>query len=319
VLVLVPLIGIIAGRSGGSSSSLAPSQSVAVVDPAKNKVVGSVPLGSSASSVAAFDGAIWAVSPQERTLTRIDPHTRKVTKRLGLGIVPYSLEPGDGALWIVGGMSGTVAEFLPHTDEITEPTSLSTRADGYPLVAAAGDKLWLGQNDSGGILRFNTQTGRVVVVNRKVATPEAIVVGSEGVWVVGRFDQVITRVDPESGSVQTTIPFGAPIPAVGSSTIHAPTSDAMLDQAGLWVTDSLEGKVWRIRRAEETIQDTITAGRGALAIASGEGSVWVANSAEGTVSRIDPQADRVKVTTIKVGDRVTGIAVASKKVWVAVP
>jgi YVTN family beta-propeller protein len=318
MLVLVPLVAVIAGRSGGGSTSLAPSQSVAVIDPTKNEVVGSIPLGSSASSVAAFDGAIWTLSPQERTLIRIDPSTRTVTSRRGLGIVPYSLEAGNGALWITGGMGGTVAAFLPRTDEVTEPAALSSRADGYPLVAAAGDELWLGQNDAGGIARYDPRTERVVEVARGLSTPEAIVAGAEGVWVVERFDREIARFDPGTRSVPMRIPFGAPIPAVGSSTIHAPTSDALLDQGGLWITDSLEGKVWRIRRAEGTIEDTIPVGAGALAIASGEGSIWVANRADGTVSRIDPESDRV-TATIKVGQHVSGIAVAGEKVWVAVP
>jgi YVTN family beta-propeller protein len=54
-----------------------------------------------------------------------------------------------------------------------------------------------------------------------------------------------------------------------------------------------------------------------VGIAYGEGGVWVANSGDGTVSRIDPAKVKV-VTTIKVGGRPVGIAAGERLVWVTV-
>jgi YVTN family beta-propeller protein len=48
----------------------------------------------------------------------------------------------------------------------------------------------------------------------------------------------------------------------------------------------------------------------------GAGAVWVANSGDGTVSRIDPTTNNV-VQTIGVGNAPAGIAVANGLVWVA--
>ena len=50
---------------------------------------------------------------------------------------------------------------------------------------------------------------------------------------------------------------------------------------------------------------------------AGHGSVWVANSGDGTVSRIDPVSGRV-IATIDVGGSPTGLAVADDGVWVTV-
>ena len=47
------------------------------------------------------------------------------------------------------------------------------------------------------------------------------------------------------------------------------------------------------------------------------GSVWVANAADGTVSRIDPETNEV-VKTITVGNAPAGIAVVDGSVWVSV-
>ena len=49
----------------------------------------------------------------------------------------------------------------------------------------------------------------------------------------------------------------------------------------------------------------------------GFGSVWVANSRDGTVSRIDPRSNKV-VKTIAVGGSPRSIAVGNGRVWVSV-
>jgi YVTN family beta-propeller protein len=49
----------------------------------------------------------------------------------------------------------------------------------------------------------------------------------------------------------------------------------------------------------------------------GGGAVWVANSGDGTVSRIDPETNAV-VATITIGGTPVGIAFGGETVWVAV-
>ena len=50
-------------------------------------------------------------------------------------------------------------------------------------------------------------------------------------------------------------------------------------------------------------------------MAFGGGAVWVANTAGGTVSRIDPATSEV-VATIEIGAAPSGIAVGDGAVWV---
>ena len=61
----------------------------------------------------------------------------------------------------------------------------------------------------------------------------------------------------------------------------------------------------------------LTVGDGPVDVAVGAGAVWVANSRDGTVSRIDPQSKKV-VATIHVGGSLRGIAVGAGAVWVSV-
>jgi YVTN family beta-propeller protein len=60
---------------------------------------------------------------------------------------------------------------------------------------------------------------------------------------------------------------------------------------------------------------SIPVGNDPSAIAFGEGSVWVTNSGDGTVSRIDPASRRV--VTIHVGHKPDAVAVGAGGVWVA--
>jgi YVTN family beta-propeller protein len=56
-------------------------------------------------------------------------------------------------------------------------------------------------------------------------------------------------------------------------------------------------------------------GRGATAVADGGGSLWVANTLDGTVTRIDRAGDRI--VTIAVGGRPSALAFGSGSLWVA--
>jgi peptide/nickel transport system substrate-binding protein len=66
------------------------------------------------------------------------------------------------------------------------------------------------------------------------------------------------------------------------------------------------------------VTNTINVGNGPAAVAVAPGAVWVANSHDATVSRIDPATNRVK-TLIPVGEGPSGIAVTpgTGDVWVA--
>ena len=57
-------------------------------------------------------------------------------------------------------------------------------------------------------------------------------------------------------------------------------------------------------------------GRGAAGIAADGGTLWVANTLDGTLSRIDSRGRRV-VATVKVGGAPREVTVGGGAVWVA--
>jgi virginiamycin B lyase len=85
----------------------------------------------------------------------------------------------------------------------------------------------------------------------------------------------------------------------------------------VWVANSCDGSVSRIDPRSNVATRAISVGDTPLALAVDEHAVWVVNAGDGTVSRIDPRTATV-VATIQVGHRPQGVALAGGAVWVTV-
>jgi peptide/nickel transport system substrate-binding protein len=83
----------------------------------------------------------------------------------------------------------------------------------------------------------------------------------------------------------------------------------------LWVTNTNENTVTRIDFATDNRQ-TIPVGAGPEGVAFGGGAVWVANGLEGTVSRIAPATNRQVGDPIFTGNGPRGVAYGDGAVWV---
>jgi len=100
LLAAVLTVAIVALNGGGSSVTLAPT-SVAVIDPASNKVKDAVDLGFKSNLIATGEGYVWVVDPNGSTLSRIDPRTYETQNfgiAVGAGDIPFGLAAGAGAV-----------------------------------------------------------------------------------------------------------------------------------------------------------------------------------------------------------------------------
>jgi peptide/nickel transport system substrate-binding protein len=85
-------------------------------------------------------------------------------------------------------------------------------------------------------------------------------------------------------------------------------TDVVVAEGALWVTNTGDGTVDRIDLTTRTVRQTIRVGLGPIGIAFGDGSIWVANGAAGSNAETD---------TIRVGNGPGGIAFGQGSVWVA--
>ena len=87
-------------------------------------------------------------------------------------------------------------------------------------------------------------------------------------------------------------------------------------QGAVWLL-AANGDISRVDPTSYRIADNIPIGNRPTAIATGAGSVWVADSIDNTVTRIDPAGANAVATPILVGQAPSAIAVGDGAVWVA--
>jgi peptide/nickel transport system substrate-binding protein len=92
-------------------------------------------------------------------------------------------------------------------------------------------------------------------------------------------------------------------------------SNVAADDFGVWVVNSFDDTVSRLDPKAGAVIDRVDVGRVPSGIAVGDADVWVANSLDATVSRIDSRTNRV-AEPISVGLTPLAVAVDGTTVWV---
>jgi YVTN family beta-propeller protein len=292
--------------AGGATVTVAPN-SVAVINPGTDQVVGQVPVGAAPEGVAAGLGAIWVANTADHTLSKIDPASRTVVRTLSIGGTVDGVAAGEGQLWAFDTANqGRALRIDPSFGTVIARVKLSPFAGTFPstptAVAVGGGAAWFADNAaavirvaSGGAILSTTNVGN---------QPSGIAAGAGATWVADNTDDTVSRVD-SSGGVSATIPVGR-----GASGIA-------VGDGAVWVADTLDNKLVRIDPGTNSVSYTIPVGDAPRGVAWGDGSVWVTNSGDGTISRVNPQTDRV-AATIPVGQSPQQLVVTNRGVWVTV-
>ena len=91
------------------------------------------------------------------------------------------------------------------------------------------------------------------------------------------------------------------------------TASIVFAEHAAWFAASSRPKLLKIDSQLVTPSDSVDVGLGPSGIAVASGVVWVANSRDGTVSRVDIRSGQPQ--TIRIGQAPGGIVVASDAVW----
>jgi YVTN family beta-propeller protein len=297
-------VAVVALATRSKNPSVEPN-SVGVIDPRGNRVVGSVGVGEEPVGIAYGSGAVWVANAAERTVSRIDPDTRREVKRIGTGWANVALTTGADSLWALDRTSGTLLRIDPRLNVAVARLDLRGRlpaADPVALAFGAG-MLWI-ELSHGGVARLSPRSNALSGIFPGIANGGTLAVGFGSVWVPSVLPNAVRRFDIASRH-ETRIPLE-----------RAPTTVAT-GAGAVWVAVESRDEIWRIDPHTNAVTKTISVGDGPRSIAVGPGGVWVANALDGTVSHIDPAADAV-VATIRLGGRPTAVALGAGAVWVAV-
>src|SRR5919198_5769234 len=185
--------------------------------------------------------------------------------------------------------------------------SVPVGARPVAMTAGAG-ALWGANRDDRTGTRVDLSSRRAVRTISISGVPAALAATNGGVWVTDESGD-LSKLDPRYNRVSSTPPLAAAESYFGGTV--RPTLAAF---GSIWVVHP-DGFVSRIDSNSARRVASVGVGNGPSAIAAGASSLWVTNSADGTVTRIDPET--LLTTTIPVGHGPAAVAVNAAGAWIA--
>jgi DNA-binding beta-propeller fold protein YncE len=213
-----------------------------------------------------------------------------------------SFVQGGGGAWVTDDFRKRLIRFDPATGH----TAGSVALTGRPVaIVLDGQDLWVANMVTNTLEEIRARDLHLLRTVSVPSAPSGLVALGGRIWVASIVASVISPVDPRTGVVghAVALPEGAVRIAAGFG--------------ALWVTGTAD-KLTEIRLGHGATpfqMKAFTVGNGPIGVATGLGSVWVANAVAGTVVRIDP-ATRTIVHTFHVGGDPLTVAVAGGRVWV---
>jgi sugar lactone lactonase YvrE len=268
--------------------------------------VATIPVGGGAVGIDGAGATVWATVNDPPRLVGLDATTRAVVRTVPLPTAPEGVAVTPDAVWVTDFEAGKLWRVDPASGAIVAtidvgrgPTDLTVTDRGVFVTLLTGQA----------VARVDPATNTVA---QTIHTPEpmsTIQADAAGDLWVASITRTVRRLGPDGR-------FGKPIELPGPATAVAAGPDAIWVAAA--VADS-QGQVLRIDPTTGLVTATLTVGTSPNGLAVGAGGVWVTGTADDTVWRIDPQADRPQVKgTVDVAGAPLGIAATDDAVWVAV-
>jgi sugar lactone lactonase YvrE len=276
--------------------------------PAGNRVL-SGPRLPAVNGLASGMGGIWLTGgtpTRSHLLYLVDGVTSRIGAVIALPsrlvINPGDVAAGSGAVWVADGAS--LYRIVPGLTRPTVTHPFATLPHGGPIgdVVAAAGAVWVDDTTDGTVYRYAATTGRRSAAVTIGPTAGVMTAGDGGLWVADPDTHTVSRISLTRNRVNTVV------------TLPGPPTHLATAGDGLWVTDgtgrvNAVGPAGRIR--------TVRVGGQATGLAAADGSVWVASTATGTLSRINSRRGTV-MATIHVGERPYAIAATPQGIWVTV-
>jgi DNA-binding SARP family transcriptional activator/DNA-binding beta-propeller fold protein YncE len=318
-LVAAGVVGIVyALDHHGSGPLVAKPNSLAVVDPSRNRLVAVVPVGTIPRGVA-VGSSVWVANSADGTVSRLDSRTAKVVQTVGIGAQATDIATGAGGVWVVTGIDNTLVQLDPRTGAVVGtlrlPKEKGDPVTSTPAVAVGEGAVWVASGLR--LLKVDPATGTIVAGLRGLDCCHGLVdiaVGAGAVWIAG-LNEVVVRISP-----RTAMPTSEPLRTVYPSTLA-------VGYGSVWVVgvaDYIARRPAVVGFDPQTLRvtHTIRLGKsrhseGTLGLAAGEGAIWVSDYDRGTLLRIDPETGTI-VSIIGVGGHPSGVAVGAGRIWVSV-
>ena len=244
------------------------------------------------------------------------------------------------------------------------PTNPAGAVSGPPIVlphqptgiGAGHGRVWLLSDELNQMMRVNESTRAVATfaggVDLGGGSFPALAVGADAVWLAHASGQVggVDRIDPVTGDAvqHVTFPLTNAV-AVGPDSVWAialsrqtpkatgllghidPTTNrltgkrvtvgrspaaVMVADGSVWVANQADDSVWRVDPNTRTVIAKIHVGAQPSLLAASAGRVWVANTGDDTLMHIDTSANRVEGAPVSLGKQIQQLVASADAVWV---
>lgn len=300
---------------GGSGAPVVSGNGVATIDPTTNQATFVTALDRVPTAAVADETAIWIAHFDDDAVTWIDAQTHDMMS-IAVGAGPTGLTSlvqlgadgkPDGLVWVTNTTNSTLSK-LDASQLAPKPRS-TVRTDFRPgALTASGDFLWVLDAQADQMIQLDATNGGHTGAE-PIATgagPIAVAVINDSVWVANGLDRSLTRLTIGSGNPDQAISLGF--------TPHALAPDP--DGRTLWIVNNGGDEVVRFDTAAREVSGRYSVGARPVSVVAGAGAVWVADSGDGTVSRVDPETG--EIVTIPVGGSPVAVAISGDLVWVVV-
>jgi DNA-binding SARP family transcriptional activator len=294
-------------RSTRDSPPNVVAPALVAIDASTNRIVASIPVGSTPTAVVASAHALWVGDAKDGTVTQIDPSTRRVVRTIGMGAPAIDLATGFGSVWVATGGFGTVVRIDEQSAQIADRIELGNPDDPIvPAVSSIGvgdGRVWAGAFDGLAVLdpATDTATDRIDLGQ---APALQIAYADHALWTT-----LVTR---RARRVETR-------PPRATTQFYEGTLSFALafEPSAVWIAGVFGGQLWKIDPITGATLLTGHLSNGTVALALGAGSLWAASADDNSLERVDRATGAVRAT-IPIDGQPEDLVVRDGIVWVVV-
>jgi streptogramin lyase len=267
----------------------------------------SVSLGGRLNSVATAGGRVWTGGFESPRLHAVAPERAQpipsLRPEVGVGLSGMTAQ--QDLLWVIASRDDRLLRIDARSGSVKgKPVTLPSAANA--VVAGAGS-VWVATTtpelDPGDqILRIDPQTGATTSTLHVPDGVRRLTIAQGGLWLLASNPPRLFRIDLKTGR------------RVGLRLAGQNAGDLAQGAGALWATLSDADQLARVDPVTRNVT-TIAVGRGPAGVAVHRGSVWVANGASSTLSRVSARTRRV-IDELEVPLNPYEVAAEGDFVWV---
>jgi YVTN family beta-propeller protein len=255
------------------------SSTLSRVDPATNKVTGTVKVGAEPCGLAVGAGAVWVDGYGTETVERVDPKTMKRTRAIHSGLSVWDVAYDGKHVWADNNGDGTVVEIDPATNRVVR----RIKTGGSPTGLAISDgSLWVGSNGFADrtFFRISLRTHAVTKVKAGCLRPAYFAVRPGATpWITCVGDLATPgwalRFDPRTNRVTARVRVG-----------RSPGDGAIDAQGRVWIPNKADGTVSRIDPSTNHVVETVQVGGAPFVLNEAFGDIWAPDNIGDQVARL---------------------------------